>query len=194
MQNIFSSNILKCSAVVSVTGGFPRTGFESWPWNNRSLSRQFRVKFPCSILTDSVAVGSIPSSLRRVTALPDGSRPFMNTDCEWFNNETADMIIGSFPFKLSHLDVAWVVGASAHCRFINVTLHLSWPEVSQRQERDAGLVCVNTFSARASSSVPSAVSVFEVSVCKDLTLSFRPLSCFSLSLSWSCRFSIYRQK
>lgn len=49
---------------------------------------------------------------------------------------------------------------------------------------------VCTFSARASSSVPRAVSVFEVSVCKDLTLSLRPPSCFSLSLSWSWRFSI----
>lgn len=54
--------------------------------------------------------------------------------------------------------------------------------------------CVYTFSARASSSVPSAVSVFEVSVCRDLTLSFKPLSCFSLSLSWSWRFSICRKK
>lgn len=76
--------------------------------------------------------------------------------------------------------------------FINVTLLFSWPEVGQCQV--CVCVCVYTFSARASSSVPSAVSVFEVSVCKDLTLSLRPPSCFSLSLSWSCRFSIYRKK
>lgn len=50
----------------------------------------------------------------------------------------------------------------------------------------------STFSARDSSSVVRAVSVFEVSACKDFTLSFRLLICFSLSLSCSCRFSICR--
>lgn len=85
------------------------------------------------------------------------------------------MIIGSFPFILSNLVIVWVVGDFAHSHFINVLeLTRGWP---------ASCVCVCTFSARASSSVPSAVSVFEVSVCKDLTLSFRLLSCFSLSFS-----------
>lgn len=47
-----------------------------------------------------------------------------------------------------------------------------------------------TFSDRASSKVASAVSVLLESVCSDFTLSFRLVSCLSLSLSCSCRFSI----
>lgn len=47
-----------------------------------------------------------------------------------------------------------------------------------------------TFSDRASSKVASAVSVLLESVCNDFTLSFRLVSCLSLSLSCSCRFSI----
>lgn len=53
---------------------------------------------------------------------------------------------------------------------------------------------VSTFSARASSSVVRAVSVFEVSACRDLTRSFKLVICFSLSLSCSCRFSICTER
>lgn len=56
----------------------------------------------------------------------------MNAGCEWFNNETANVIIGSFPFIQSHLVMAWVVGCFAHSGFINVTLLWSWPEVDHR--------------------------------------------------------------
>lgn len=51
-----------------------------------------------------------------------------------------------------------------------------------------------TFSERASSRVARAVSVLLESVCSDLTLSFRFPSCLSLSLSCSCRFSIWHRK
>lgn len=47
-----------------------------------------------------------------------------------------------------------------------------------------------TFSDKASSSVARAVSVLLESVCRDFTLSFRLVSCLSLSLSCSCKFSI----
>ena len=52
----------------------------------------------------------------------------MNTGCEWFNNETANVIIGSFPFIQSHLVIAWVVGGFTHSGFISVTLlgGLTW--------------------------------------------------------------------
>lgn len=109
---------------------------------------------------------------------------------------TASVIIGLFPFIQSHRVNMWVVGGFAHKAFINLTLLWRWPEVDQRWVfvYSCTCICVCTFSARASSKVPSAVSVFDVSVCKDLTLSFRPLSCFSLSRSWSWRFSICRKK
>lgn len=42
-----------------------------------------------------------------------------------------------------------------------------------------------TFSAKASSRVVKAVSVFVVSACKDFTRSFKLLICFSLSLNCS---------
>lgn len=51
-----------------------------------------------------------------------------------------------------------------------------------------------TFSDKASSRVASAVSVLLESVCKLFTLSFRLVSCLSLSLSCSCKFSIWNKK
>lgn len=50
-----------------------------------------------------------------------------------------------------------------------------------------------TFSDRASSNVARAVSVLLESVCNDFTLSFRLVSCLSLSLSCSWRFSIFKK-
>lgn len=49
-----------------------------------------------------------------------------------------------------------------------------------------------TFSASESSRVLRTVSVLDVSVCRDFTLSLKLLICFSLSLSCSCKISIWK--
>lgn len=127
-----------------------------------------------------------PSVWATWTETPMVPHPFLWTQEERLNHEKAKVITGSFPFIIIRL----LLGRSA--TLLICTL-LIWP-CSPRLTRGQKASSVCTFSARASSSVPSAVSVLEVSVCKDLTLSFRPLSCFSLSFSWSWRFSIYIKK
>lgn len=159
-------------------------------WKNRSVqgllsSHHFLALAHKSLVpkSQSVMVGCIPISLSHVNRDTDGSSPALWTQEERLNNEKAKVITGSFPFIIIRL----LLGRSVILLIFTLLIWPCWPRLTWGQK--ASSVC--TFSARASSSVPSAVSVFEVSVCKDLTLSFRPLSCFSLSFSWSWRFSIY---